>query len=87
MEPVFKRMTDGTLRLGNTEWAMKITKDKSTKAVQQKVSLQPQKVLDDAIAEVKRLGEDVHNQRLVLGQQRVHFGQFRGQSFLWMLHL
>lgn len=84
MEPVFSRMSDGMLRLGNTEWASKICKDK--KGAQQKISSSPQEVLDNAIAEVKRLGLDVHNQKTLLGLHRIQFGQFKGQSFLWMLN-
>ena len=82
--PVFKRLTDGSLRLSDTEEAQRVSREKSITS-KQYISLPPQKVLDNAIAEAERLGMNVHDKKLVLGQHRIQFGKYKGQSFRWLV--
>ena len=77
-------MSDGSLKLGDTVEARRVA-DANSKSSGSFISLPPQTVLDHALVEVRRLGGDVDKKGLVLGQHKVQFGKYRGQTFKWMV--
>ena len=44
-----------------------------------------QRVRSDALERVKAAGGDPDNGQVVLGESEVQFGQYRGQTFRWLL--
>ncbi|KAG1664134.1 hypothetical protein GQR58_019951 [Nymphon striatum] len=82
--PTFRRYDGGNLVLHYTDAAQKIIKmNKSDTS--NRVSTNPHDVHMTARQAVIRLGGDLEDETTVLGQYIIQFGQFRGQSFLWML--
>ena len=49
------------------------------------VSKKPNKVEAKAKAEVSRLGDNVNDRSVLLGQFEVQFGRFKGKTFKWLL--
>ena len=73
------------LRLGYTEEARRVLKERRENPPPKTSSLLPSLVRQKASEVVTRLGGDCTNELQVLGQHELQFGVFSGKSFLWVL--
>ncbi|XP_071501526.1 uncharacterized protein [Diadema antillarum] len=69
--------------LGYTEEARRLMEDRPTGRLVR--CLPAAEVRTNAVRELKEKGGDERSKLAVLGQYRVQFGQFRGQTFKWLL--
>ena len=85
MIPAFRKTSGGTLRLDYSQHA-KALADANLKRSNKPVfrSLQPEVVKRKAIVAVKALKGNPEDKRVLLGQYRLQFGMFRGQTFKWL---
>lgn len=83
-KPVFRRLP------GSTELMLKCSVDascvsKASKERPKSKMANKAKVEADAQARVREGGGDPRDRRLVLSQRELQFGQYRGQTFHWLL--
>ena len=84
MRLLFTRLRDDKkLRLGYSEEAKKFMN--SSKADPSYVSKKPDVVEARTKSEVMRLGRNPANRTDLLGQFEIQFGQFKGQTFQWLV--
>lgn len=74
------------LRLGYTEEAKRLLKQRKGNPPPRTTSLPPSLVRQKAIEALTRLGGDCTNELQVLGQHEVQFGVFCGKTFSWILN-
>lgn len=81
MEPVFRRKVDGTINMNNTHAADRLEKSKT----QWTPSISPEEMMRSAKQTAVTQGLDTNNKMGLLGCHTLQFGNFKGQTFRWVL--
>ncbi|XP_070539241.1 uncharacterized protein [Ptychodera flava] len=79
-KPAFQRLSSGALKMGHSEEARKMTRTEGPYTCKTAGAVRKQ-----AVNEIRRGGGDWQDELVVLGQHRLQFGMFTGQTFRWML--
>ncbi|XP_070539358.1 uncharacterized protein [Ptychodera flava] len=79
-KPAFQRLSSGALKMGHSEEARKMTRTEGPYTCKTADAVRKQ-----AIDEIQQHGGDWQDELVVLGQHRIQFGMFIGQTFRWML--